>query len=649
MGIKDTIELLLQIEEVTDKYCKLEVKILRFTQHFLNDANLPLSNNAVNKNYADLPKIELPIFDGKLENWIPFSNIFKTTIIDNKTKIEILDRLRKGDRVVDVTKSYSMNEATIRTIRTNENTIRKSVAAGNTTGMGTTSYTRNIAMEKMEQTLKLKGELASGDVDAAQEYPAKFAEIINDNSYTPDQVFNADESGLFWKKMPEKTYVSKFYISASGHKAAKDRITIRFCSNASGDYIMKPLVINKSKMPRAFKGVNINNIPVYWRANKKAWVTAAMFTEWFHECFIPDAKKYSSSKGLPFKVLLLIDNAPGHPQDLEYENVKLMADKELSEDDLVNLVCESESDKSDEEELVPVTFTAKVIREGLALGRKLARPVASKQEQAGHTCHSMPHINEIVDKTTRASGYLLSLIKKAWGLECRRKLTLFKTIFRSTITYDQTIWFPFLSKKAKDKLNSLQYNILKHCIQAYTTTSSNCTNILKRIPKLTDYIESKILKSEKATIELSNRKEIANYNERKLQEYYDKTKNNFKRFPSPLKYENRSNQISTMFNSLQVMRLKTALSDTDNAGSRTYVYTRGLPSEFCARANSLEGVGGMRSAVLGCLIHAQWDLGLGIELANSSEQLHGFGEKCRPHQPYVDGHYHPLNSPISNA
>ncbi|UYV84884.1 hypothetical protein LAZ67_X003868 [Cordylochernes scorpioides] len=55
-----------------------------------------------------------------------------------------------------------------------------------------------------------------------------------------------------------------------------------------------------------------------------------------------------------------------------------------------------------------------------------------------------------------------------------------------------------------------------------------------------------------------------------------------------------------------------------------------------------EGVGGMISAVLGCAIHAQWDLGLGIELANSSEQLHGFGEKCRPHQPYVDGHYHPL-------
>ena len=68
----------------------------------------------------------------------------KRKVISLATKIEILDRLRKGDRVVDTPKSYSMNKATIRTIRTNENTIRKSVAAGNTTSMGRTSYTKNL-------------------------------------------------------------------------------------------------------------------------------------------------------------------------------------------------------------------------------------------------------------------------------------------------------------------------------------------------------------------------------------------------------------------------------------------------------------------------------------------------------------------------
>ncbi|UYV60355.1 hypothetical protein LAZ67_1000934 [Cordylochernes scorpioides] len=56
IGIRDTGELLLQIEEVTDKYCKLDVNILRFTQHIHNNANLPLSNNAVNRIMLICPK-----------------------------------------------------------------------------------------------------------------------------------------------------------------------------------------------------------------------------------------------------------------------------------------------------------------------------------------------------------------------------------------------------------------------------------------------------------------------------------------------------------------------------------------------------------------------------------------------------------------
>ncbi|UYV82903.1 hypothetical protein LAZ67_22001336 [Cordylochernes scorpioides] len=105
IGIRDTDELLLQIEEVTDKYCKLEVKLLRFTQHIHNNANLPLSNNAVNKNYANLPKLELPFFYGKLENWISFSNVFKTTIIDNSqltniVKLQYLKTCLKGKALI---------------------------------------------------------------------------------------------------------------------------------------------------------------------------------------------------------------------------------------------------------------------------------------------------------------------------------------------------------------------------------------------------------------------------------------------------------------------------------------------------------------------------------------------------------------------
>ena len=72
---------------------------------------------------------------------------------------------------------------------------------------------------------------------------------------------------------------------------------------------------------------------------------------------------------------------------------QLMTDKELSEDDLVNLVCESESDKSDEEELVPVTFTAKVIREGLALGRTLGNYFIQNDTNVERTLRFQRDIN----------------------------------------------------------------------------------------------------------------------------------------------------------------------------------------------------------------------------------------------------------------
>ncbi|CAM5123656.1 unnamed protein product [Eretmochelys imbricata] len=45
---------------------------------------------------------------------------------------------------------------------------------------------------------------------------------------------------------------------------------------------------------------------------------AALFLDWFHKCFILEVKRYLKEKGLDFKVLLIIDNAPGHPVALRF-------------------------------------------------------------------------------------------------------------------------------------------------------------------------------------------------------------------------------------------------------------------------------------------------------------------------------------------
>ncbi|XP_067136827.1 tigger transposable element-derived protein 1-like [Centruroides vittatus] len=171
--------------------------------------------------------------------------------------------------------------------------------------------------------LKIKGEAASADETAAKNYSKVLAKIIEDGGYCPDQVFNADETGLFWKKMPSRTFIAKSKKTASGFKAAKDRVTFLLCSNASGARMLKPLMINKSLHPRALKGKNVAELPVHFMANKKAWVTAPVFITWFNDCFVPEVKQYMTDMGLPFNVLLIVDNAPGHPR-IEHPNVKIV-------------------------------------------------------------------------------------------------------------------------------------------------------------------------------------------------------------------------------------------------------------------------------------------------------------------------------------
>ncbi|XP_067123812.1 tigger transposable element-derived protein 1-like [Centruroides vittatus] len=163
------------------------------------------------------------------------------------------------------------------------------------------------------------GEAASSDVKAAEAYIKTFSELIEAKGYIPQQVFNCDETGLFWKRMPNRTYITAEEKMMPGHKPMKDRLTLALCANASGDCKIKPLLVYHSENPRAFKSHKIlkEKLQVMWRANPKAWVTRKFFVEWINLVFGPSVKKYLQENNLPMQALLVLDNAPAHPPNLE--------------------------------------------------------------------------------------------------------------------------------------------------------------------------------------------------------------------------------------------------------------------------------------------------------------------------------------------
>ncbi|XP_070582411.1 homocysteine-responsive endoplasmic reticulum-resident ubiquitin-like domain member 2 protein isoform X1 [Erythrolamprus reginae] len=169
------------------------------------------------------------------------------------------------------------------------------------------------------KSVSLHGEAASADTGAAENFVRRtFKDLIAEGGYLPEQVFNMDETGLFWKRMPSRTFLMQDEAKAPGFKAMKDRVTLIMCGNAAG-FLLKPGLIYKSRNPRALKNRNKNALPVYWMHNPKAWITKPLTRDWFHQCFIPQVQVYLAAKGLDFKVLLLMDNAGGH-DDLAHEH-----------------------------------------------------------------------------------------------------------------------------------------------------------------------------------------------------------------------------------------------------------------------------------------------------------------------------------------
>jgi len=52
------------------------------------------------------------------------------------------------------------------------------------------------------------GEAASSNTDAAEKFVEKIKDFVDREGFIPEEVFNCDETGLFWKKIPKMTQIT---------------------------------------------------------------------------------------------------------------------------------------------------------------------------------------------------------------------------------------------------------------------------------------------------------------------------------------------------------------------------------------------------------------------------------------------------------
>lgn len=151
------------------------------------------------------------------------------------------------------------------------------------------------------------------DVDAWME--ANRSIIQN---YRADDIYNMDETGLFYRMQPNRTLAIQGE-ACHGGKISKDRVTIMVCVNQTGSDKCPLLVIGKYAKPRCFaKNFNRNQKEFLYRNNKKAWMNSDIFQEWIQEFEQRMAKQNRN-------VLMLMDNFAGHMvEDLQLEHVRVM-------------------------------------------------------------------------------------------------------------------------------------------------------------------------------------------------------------------------------------------------------------------------------------------------------------------------------------
>ncbi len=136
----------------------------------------------------------------------------------------------------------------------------------------------NCYITRFVKRYDIKYESKSGESESVSqilvnEWKTKLIEKYS--NYEPTNVWNIDETGLFWRLIQNNTY-SLPEESMKGFKKSKDRVTLLLVNADGSERLL--VVIGKSREPRCFRG--IKNLPIWlYFYNTSAWMTSEIFSQ----------------------------------------------------------------------------------------------------------------------------------------------------------------------------------------------------------------------------------------------------------------------------------------------------------------------------------------------------------------------------------
>ncbi|GFX71272.1 jerky protein homolog-like [Trichonephila clavipes] len=140
------------------------------------------------------------------------------------TKRKMIAKVESGQKMADVVKHVPIIQENAREVFEKLKEQTPGSSSKKIEFKATTSWFTKFQRRSGIKHVLIHGESARADKKAAEKYCLRFQVFIKTEGYRPQQIFNCYETGLFWKRMPNRTYITKDEKSVLGHKPMKDRL-----------------------------------------------------------------------------------------------------------------------------------------------------------------------------------------------------------------------------------------------------------------------------------------------------------------------------------------------------------------------------------------------------------------------------------------